>query len=214
MKQYIKQKPPLPEEKRPPDVAALLRCTLSEEDSYAVADTLLSKTGSPLELLSLPPEELLAVPGVEERTAILLRVTAAMARRYWMQKYEAAISFQAPHTIIDYLTALYLDTNVEEVYLLSFDQKKRFLGCDLLSRGSFTSSSIDHRKLLRLVLEREAAFVLLSHNHPAGEPGGSRADYEANQKIENLLSSIGVSFYDHVVVSCTEYESLLGRDYP
>lgn len=213
MKIYLRQKPPIPEEQRPANIRSLLRFALSEENTCKAADALLSQTGSPLEILSLPPKELKQCSGMNDSGAVLIRATAAVARRYWMQKYEKALSFDAPHSIIDYLCALYLDTNVEEIYLLCFDGQKRFLSCDQLSSGGFKSSSVDHRRLLQLALEHNAASVILSHNHPAGEPDGSRADYEANQKIKELLASVHIDFYDHIVISRTEYASLLGHSY-
>ena len=213
MKIYLRQKPPIPEEQRPANIRSLLRFALSEENTCKAADALLSQTGSPLEILSLPPKETPAVQRHERQR----RGADSRGRRRCpaidIRIDEKALSFDAPHSIIDYLCALYLDTNVEEIYLLCFDGQKRFLSSDQLSSGGFKSSSVDHRRLLQLALEHNAATVILSHNHPAGEPGGSRADYEANQKIKELLASVHIDFYDHIVISRTEYASLLGHSY-
>jgi len=207
MKVYLKQKTESKEDLSP---KTILSYAVKEEAAVELAGVLLHKAGSPLELLSIPAEELTAPDEMTENAAILLRLTAACARRYWMDVYRKDLSLSNPDAIVGYLSALYLDINVEEVYLLCFDKNGTFLGEELLSHGGFASAAIDHRKLLRLVMEQEAKTVILSHNHPSGEPDASRADYEASKKIADLLSLVDCSLYDHLIISRNEYESLFG----
>lgn len=42
--------------------------------------------------------------------------------------------------------------------------------------------------------------MILSHNHPSGDPTPSREDIAMTQQVKAALGSIGVTLHDHVVV--------------
>jgi DNA repair protein RadC len=68
-------------------------------------------------------------------------------------------------------------------------------------RGSTLSSPRHTRDYLRLGLARNAAAVILAHNHPSGIAEPSAADEVITQCVRDALALIDVRILDHFVVT-------------
>ena len=56
------------------------------------------------------------------------------------------------------------------------------------------------REVIQLVLEKNAAAVILAHNHPSGNAEPSVADKKITQRINEALALIDVRVLDHIIV--------------
>lgn len=80
-----------------------------------------------------------------------------------------------------------------------------------LFRGTIDSTSVYPREVAKLALEHNAAAVILTHNHPSGEPTPSQADITLTKVLRESLALIGVKVLDHIVVSTQGCASLAER---
>lgn len=67
-------------------------------------------------------------------------------------------------------------------------------------RGTLTQTSVYPREVVKAALERNAASVILVHNHPSGMPEPSRADEHLTQTLKQALALIDVRVLDHIIV--------------
>lgn len=67
-------------------------------------------------------------------------------------------------------------------------------------RGTLTQTSVYPREVVKAALERNAASVILVHNHPSGHPEPSRADEHLTQTLKQALALIDVRVLDHIIV--------------
>lgn len=57
--------------------------------------------------------------------------------------------------------------------------------------------------MVKEALARNAAAVILVHNHPSGESSPSEGDREVTSRVEAALSLVGIRVVDHLVVGET-----------
>lgn len=92
-----------------------------------------------------------------------------------------------------------LDYEVFGIILL--DNRHRVTHVAELFRGTVDGASVHPRELVRLVLEHNAAAVILFHNHPSGVAEPSAADEMITGRIRDALALIDVRVIDHLIVA-------------
>ena len=55
------------------------------------------------------------------------------------------------------------------------------------------------RRIVAEALACQAMTLVLSHNHPGGDPQPSRADIAATNHLVRIVSALGIRVHDHIV---------------
>ena len=95
--------------------------------------------------------------------------------------------------------------DVERMYCIFMDTKNNILSMDKVATGSLTSSSIYPRELIKLALKHKAGSVVVSHNHPSGDPHPSNEDRQMTLKLAFAFKAIDVSLLDHIIIGESYY---------
>lgn len=91
-----------------------------------------------------------------------------------------------------------------EVFAVLFlDTRLRLIEYLELFRGTIDGATVHPRELVKEALARNAAAVILVHNHPSGESTPSESDREITSRAEAVLSLVGIRVVDHLVVGET-----------
>lgn len=77
-------------------------------------------------------------------------------------------------------------------------------------RGT-TQTSVNPREVLIEALNRQAAAVILCHNHPSGCAEPFRADEALTQTLKTMLELVDVRVLDHFIVTRSTVTSLAKR---
>lgn len=88
----------------------------------------------------------------------------------------------------------------EEMYLLLFNGSNRCTGWFRVSIGSKTATILDISQVVGVAILGNAHTILLSHNHPSGNPGYSDADLRLTKRILNALHLHGIELMDHLII--------------
>jgi DNA repair protein RadC len=64
-----------------------------------------------------------------------------------------------------------------------------------------TQTSVYPREVVKNALSRNAAAVILAHNHPSGSAEPSRADEALTAALKQALALIDVKVLDHFIVA-------------
>lgn len=70
--------------------------------------------------------------------------------------------------------------------------------------GSPNSVQVPVREIAKAALLHDAHSVIVSHNHPSGDPKPSRADHIVTRQLFAALSLIGVTIEDHLITAGDE----------
>ena len=102
-----------------------------------------------------------------------------------------------------------LQREVFDVALL--DTRLGLIHCERLHMGTIDRCEISAREVLRLVMQHNAANVVVAHNHPSGDPSPSPQDLAVTHRLHALLAMVDVELIDHIIVGGTTTESLYLR---
>jgi DNA repair protein RadC len=80
------------------------------------------------------------------------------------------------------------------------DNRHRLIRTEMLFRGTIDGASVHPREVARVVLEANAAAVILFHNHPSGVADPSQADELITQRLRETLSLLDVRVLDHLII--------------
>lgn len=88
----------------------------------------------------------------------------------------------------------------EELHALWLDAQRRIIACDVLAKGAVDRAEVDVRGVVRLALDRDAAAVILAHNHPSGVAQPSREDAAFTARMRAGLAFVEIALLAHFVV--------------
>lgn len=109
--------------------------------------------------------------------------------------------FSSPDSVKDYLRLQAQGLTHEVFAVLYLDAQNRLIDYEKLFRGTITQTSVYPREVVKQALERNAAAVILHHNHPSGVCSPSRSDEVLTQSLKAALALIDVRVLDHIITS-------------
>ena len=108
---------------------------------------------------------------------------------------------QSPQALRDWLRLHCAGLQHEVFIVLFLDAQNRLLSAAEMFRGTLTQTSVYPREVVKSALQRNAAAVVLAHNHPSGSAEPSRADEYLTQTLKAALALVDVRILDHFVVA-------------
>ena len=123
------------------------------------------------------------------------------ARRVMEQLVQRGTQMSSPTAVRDYLTVKLAAYEHEMFAVLFLDNQHRLIEYVEMFRGSIDSASVHPREVVKEALARNAAAVILSHNHPSGWVEPREADKHLTNRLRDALSLVDIRVLDHVVVA-------------
>ncbi len=182
-------------------LAIFLRVGVKGQSAVDLARTLLGNFGSLTRLFGAPEKELSAIHGMGSAKYVQLQAVLEMARRALHEELTVRDLLSAPGAVRDWLR-LHLAALPHEVFIaLWLDAQNRLIAHDELFRGTLTQTSVYPREVVKQALTRNAAAVVLAHNHPSGLAEPSQADRQLTEALKQALALVDVKLLDHFVVA-------------
>lgn len=88
----------------------------------------------------------------------------------------------------------------EQFIVLCLNTKNNPTAIATVSIGSLNSSIIHPREVFKIAMLANSASVIISHNHPSGDPEPSREDIAVTRRLVEAGEILGIHVIDHVVV--------------
>jgi DNA repair protein RadC len=95
--------------------------------------------------------------------------------------------------------------------VLMLDVQNRLIEYVELFRGTVSQASVYPREVVKESLARNAAALVLVHNHPSGVAEPSRADEHLTQTLKAALALVDVRVLDHLIVAGSDVLSFAER---
>lgn len=95
----------------------------------------------------------------------------------------------------------------EESWVLFLTADNRLLCKEMITKGTLTSTPLDARTILRRALLNNAAAIILTHNHPSGNPTPSNSDIKMTSDIKEACHLMSITLIDHLIISTDSYFS-------
>ena len=186
----------------------LLYYSIPLRDTNPIAHSLLEKFGSLSGVFDAPIEELLKVEGVGKATAVLIKLIPQICRRYQEDLDRDKNEIFSYDEAGRYLVKKFIGRQNEVVVLMLLDSKSRVVYCDVVNEGTATAANIYIKKIVRLCVQYNAVYAVLSHNHPSGNCLPSKQDMETTRWVFEAMNTVEVRLLDHIIVSGGDFLSM------
>lgn len=192
-------------------LAVVLGTGMQGRSALEVARHLLAHFGSLRVLLAASPEDVYGINGIGPGRWARLVAATEIVHRSLRQALDRPDALTSPSATRQFLRARLRDLPYELFCILLLDNRNRVISFDQLFRGTIDGASVHPREVVRLALARNAAAVILAHNHPSGIAEPSQADEIITHRLREALALVDIRVLDHIVVGEAECVSFAER---
>jgi DNA repair protein RadC len=143
-----------------------------------------------------PRLKLISAAGGEDDDGVIVRAVGILRARF--QERDV---FARPDAVKDYLRLQAQGLTHEVFAVMYLDAHNRLIEYERMFRGTLTQTSVYPREVVKQALEKNAATVILHHNHPSGMCQPSRSDEALTQTLKAALALVDIRVLDHVITS-------------
>ncbi len=183
-------------------LAIFLRTGITGKSAVDLARDLLAHFDHSLaQLAAATPQELTQVNGIGPAKAAQLVATLELARRGLHEGMRSRPALSTPGAVRDWLRLKLAPLRQEVFIALWLDAQNQLIADEILFKGSLTQTSVYPREVVKQALARNAAAVILAHNHPSGLAEPSKADEMLTRTLKEALALVDVRLLDHFIVA-------------
>jgi len=175
------------------------------------AEELLVRFGGLPGILQARQEELCEIKGIGPSAAARLKAALECGRRLMTTVPEERLMVRSPADIAMALMAEMSHLEQEHFKVLTLDTRNRVLANTTLYIGCLDASHIRVGEVFREAVKRNAAALIIAHNHPSGDPTPSPEDVEVTRQIVKAGDLIDIELLDHLVIGQQRFISLRER---
>lgn len=96
----------------------------------------------------------------------------------------------------------------ETFKVLLLNNSNKIIGYTTISDGGLTSTIVDVRVIIQTALVCNATSIIITHNHPSGNPRPSGQDDSLTKKIKAACELMDIRLLDHIIVTpCDSFYS-------
>ena len=189
-------------------LAIFLRTGVSGMSAIDLAAKLITEFGGLGALLNANQARFCSIKGLGLAKYCQLRATLELTERYLGEQLNNNDIFTSPKQVEDYLSVQMRDYQREVFSVLLLDSRHQLLGYHELFHGTIDTTSVHPREVVKLALEKNAAAVIVAHNHPSGMAEPSNADIDITQRLKTALALIDIRLLDHFIIGRGDITSL------
>jgi DNA repair protein RadC len=176
------------------------------KDAGRLADVLLGRFGDLLHVLGASVSELTQV--VDTPIALDLKLLHDIAGRLLLMPIKRRNVIASWSTLLTYLRVQMAGSSVETFRGLFLDTRNQLIADEVLGYGTVSHAPVYPREIIKRALQLGASSVILSHQHPSGDPTPSRPDIEITKQVIDAGKPLGITVYDHIIVGTERTESM------
>ena len=170
------------------------------EGVLALAQRAINQFGSLGRLAKATVRELSSITGVGEVKAIELQAAMELGRRLAVAVPEERPAIHSPREVVNLVHSEMVVLEQEELWLLLLNSKNQVLAIRRMYRGTINSSAVRIAELFRAAIRENAASIIITHNHPSGDPTPSPEDVKVTGEAVQAGHLLDVEVLDHIIV--------------
>lgn len=192
-------------------IAILLRTGLRGANALELGKQILGKYGSLQALGQASLKELQSVKGIGPDKAVTLLAAFTLARKMADELRNESPLLDTPESVARLLREQNRRAEVETFQIVLLNTRRRLIDVREVSQGTLDTLLIHPREVFKHPIERNAAAVVLAHNHPSGDPTPSEADIKVTRDLIRAGQLLKIDVLDHIILGHATQER--AKDY-
>lgn len=189
-------------------IAILLRVGVQGENAVDVGQRLLQKFGGLRGLHRAPFQELMEQRGMGEAKASQIKAAIELGRRLALEAPEEKLAINSPADAAALVQYEMSTLEQEHLRVILLDRRNRVLAIVEVYKGSVNSSQVRVGELFKQAIRENASALIVTHNHPSGDPTPSPDDVAVTRAIAQAGKLLDIDVLDHLVIGQGKWVSL------
>ena len=153
-------------------------------------------------------ENLMKLEGIGKTKALSIAAALEFGKRI---NRNPQYALQEPTDVIPFIQS-YAMQPMEHFLCISINGAKEIISIRVICSGSGNMAIIRPVEVFAEAIKERASAIILSHNHPNGNPLPSRQDIKTTLRLYRAAETIGIALLDHIIIARTSYFSFLEHE--
>ncbi len=189
-------------------LAILLRTGLPGRPVLNLSRDVLDQVGGFKQLVRAEAPALARIKGLGLSKRATLLAVLEIARRAFRDCLADGPVFESADAVRDYLRLEYDALPAECFAVMFLDSQHRLIALETMFQGTLSHTIAYPREVVKRALMRDAAAVILVHNHPSGRTDPSPQDVQLTRAMIEALALVDVKVLDHFIVGAGQPTSM------
>lgn len=195
-------------------IAVLLSYGHGSKSATEIAQTLLAhletttEEGAMRALRHISAEELQTIEGIGPSKAAAVMAAVELGKRVYAPGPAKGTIVDDPSVAAAAFTQDLMWEPKERFGVLHLNIKHRIIGRSIISVGSATETVAHPRDIFRTAIQKDAARIVVAHNHPSGSTEPSSEDLALTRQLLEGGRMLGLPVLDHLILGSGQYTSL------
>ena len=178
----------------------LLSLGTPRKDCKNQARELLARFGSFAAVLDAEVDEIRQIKGIGPKNSFALDFTKSVADRYLRQRLNGKSYLKSPQDVIDYLSYSMRGLKIEVFTVVFLDSSHAIIEAEVVAEGTINVNTVYPREIIKQAIRRNAAALVIAHNHPSGVLHPSPQDIKLTRNLYIVCSMMQLRLLDHLII--------------
>jgi DNA repair protein RadC len=193
------------------ELLALILGTHGNLNPVALASELIVAFDGWRGLQAVSVEELARQPRMNRQRAARVKAALDIGRRLLLVNNVSRPQIKSPADAAQLLMVEMSHLDQEHLKVIILDTKNRILKLHTVYIGTLNSSNVRVGEVFKEAVRLNAAALIVSHNHPSGDPTPSPDDVMVTRQIVDAGKLLDVETLDHLVIGRGKFVSMRER---
>ena len=193
-------------------IVELLAALLGGPQPIETADALLAHFNGRLpDLRCAPAHEIASIPGIGQQNAARIKAAMELGIRLTLSTDEERITIHSPAdaaALVQHEMGILVQEHLRTILL---DTRNRVIVIEEVYHGNLNSAQVRVAEVFREAIRRNAAALIVCHNHPSGVADPSPDDVAVTRAIVQAGKLLDVDVLDHLILTRSRFVSLKER---
>lgn len=181
-------------------LAILLRTGIQGENAVAMGRRLLDDFGGINGIHQASFDDFCTAKGVGPAKAAQIKAAIELGRRLQIVSGDDRPTISSPQDVAKLVQYEMMGLAQEHLWVLLLNTKNQVTSIQKIYQGTLNSSTVRIAELFKAAISKNAAAVILVHNHPSGDPAPSAEDIRLTRAVVEAGKLLDIEVLDHIVI--------------
>lgn len=190
-------------------LALILRTGVKGENVINLSQRIINELNGLDGILTASLEDIKSIRGIKDSKGSQILALAELVKRIkTLKTKELNPRIRSPKELAKLLYPEMSCLNQEVLKLIVLNTKNEIVKTKDVFKGGLNSSLVHPREIFNEAIKSSAASIIISHNHPSGDPTPSKEDVAITKRLSDCGKLLGINLTDHIIIGNNKYVSL------